>query len=256
MVDARSSYPVIEGAEAWSAAGGPHGVLLSHGFTGNPGSIRALAERFAGAGFAVELPRLPGHGTHVDDMLPTRWPDWSEALEAAYLDLAARVDRLVVVGLSMGATLAAWLASRHSAIAGVVTVNGLFDPTSAELIPLLEAELANGEVMAGIGSDIAKPDVVETAYVGTPLRPLRSLLEAVRDEVAPGLGRIRCPSLVFTSVDDHVVPPASSDVYASAVAGPVERVVLERSYHVATQDWDAPLIEQHAVAFAVRVTRG
>ncbi len=256
MVDGWSSYPVIDGAEAWSAAGGRHGVLLSHGFTGNPGSMRALAECFAAAGFTVELPRLPGHGTHVDDMLPTRWADWSAALEAEYLDLSARVDSVVVVGLSMGATLVAWLASRHEGVAGVVTVNGLFDPASADLIPLLEAELANGEVMAGIGSDIAKPDVIETAYVGTPLRPLVSLLEAVRDEVAPALSQIRCASLVFTSVDDHVVPPGSSDVYAEAVAGSVVRVSLERSYHVATQDWDAPLIEEQAVAFAVRITSG
>jgi carboxylesterase len=251
---ARPSHPVIEGAEAWSASGGPHGVLVSHGFTGNPGSMRALAERFAAAGFAVELPRLPGHGTHVDEMLPTRWPDWSEALEAAYHDLAARVDKVVVAGLSMGGTLVAWLASRHASIAGVVAVNGLFDPANAELIPLLEAELANGEVMAGIGSDIAKPDVVETAYVGTPLRPLRSLLEAVRDEVSPALRHIRCPSLVLTSIEDHVVPPASSDHYAASVSGPVERVALSRSFHVATIDWDASLIEERAVEFAVRVT--
>ena len=44
-------------------------MLVLHGFTGSPVSMRPLAEVFADAGFAVELPRLPGHGTAVEDMI-------------------------------------------------------------------------------------------------------------------------------------------------------------------------------------------
>src|SRR5687767_14302407 len=68
--------PIIPGAEPWSAVGGPNGVLVVHGFTGNPQSMRPLAEAFAAAGFTVELPLLPGHGTVIEDMIPTRWADW------------------------------------------------------------------------------------------------------------------------------------------------------------------------------------
>ena len=68
---------IIPGCEPWSAAGGPHGVLVLHGFTGNPQSMRGLAEAFAAAGFAVEIPLLPGHGTSVDDLDDTGWADWS-----------------------------------------------------------------------------------------------------------------------------------------------------------------------------------
>ena len=50
---------LIPGAEPWSHEGGPAGVLVLHGFTGNPGSMRHLAEVLADAGFTVELPRLP-----------------------------------------------------------------------------------------------------------------------------------------------------------------------------------------------------
>jgi carboxylesterase len=68
---------IIEGAEPWSHVGeGPHGALVVHGFTGNPGSMRGVAEALAAAGFHVEMPLLPGHGTRVEDMLPTRWADW------------------------------------------------------------------------------------------------------------------------------------------------------------------------------------
>ncbi len=58
----------------------------------------------------------------------------------------------------------------------------------------------------------------------------------------------------MTSPQDHVVDPTASDLLASKVSGPVERVTLERSYHVATLDFDAELIQQRAVDFGKKVT--
>src|SRR2546423_8575951 len=52
------------------------GVLLCHGFTGSPQSLRPWAEHLAAAGFGVRLPRLPGHGTDWHDMQVTTWDDW------------------------------------------------------------------------------------------------------------------------------------------------------------------------------------
>src|SRR5688500_20238998 len=83
---------VMEGAEPASYEGGPHGALVLHGFTGCPQSMRPLAEAFAAAGFATEMPRLPGHGTSLDDMKTTTWADWSKTAEQAYDELAARCE--------------------------------------------------------------------------------------------------------------------------------------------------------------------
>ena len=80
-------------------------MLVLHGFTGNPQSMRPLAEAVAKAGFTVDLPLLPGHGTAVEDLIPKRWEDWSGAAESAYQALAARCDRVLVTGLSVGGTL-------------------------------------------------------------------------------------------------------------------------------------------------------
>ncbi|MGH8990297.1 MAG: alpha/beta hydrolase [Acidimicrobiia bacterium] len=247
---------MIAGAEPFSAPGGPHGALAVHGFTGNPSSMRPLARALAGAGFAVELPLLPGHGTSVDDMMPTRFADWSGALEACYLELAGRCDSVVVAGLSMGGTLAAWLAARRPEIAGLVAVNGLFDPPAEAFCDMLRMCLQQGQDrLPGIGSDIAAPGVAELAYEAAPIEGLLSLNEAVR-ELRRRLGDIRCPVLILNSPQDHVVPPVSSDVLAGAVAGPVERITLERSFHVATLDYDQDLILERAVGFALRVTAG
>ena len=241
-------------ASPFSAPGGPHGALVLHGFTGNPSSVRGVAEALAAAGFAVELPLLPGHGTSVEDMLTTDFTDWAAAAEAAYLELAGRTSSLVVVGLSMGATLAAWVAARNPGTAGLVAVNGMFEPPAPAFLDLLRTSLAQGcDRLPAIGSDIALPGVSEGAYDAAPVESLISLMEATT-ELHDRLGDIHCPVLILTSREDHVVPPSSSDVLAAAVGGPVERVVLERSYHVATLDFDRDIVEKGTVEFALRAS--
>jgi len=172
----------MPGAEPWSASGGTHGVLVLHGFTGNPQSMRPLAEACAAAGFTVELPLLPGHGTSLEDMLPTRWEDWSGAAEAQFEALAARCDRVVVTGLSMGGTLTCWLAERHPGIAGIAVVNPMIQGPDEESRQGIGALVEAGtDVFDAIGSDIKKEGMVESAYPGLPLRAALSLFAAASE---------------------------------------------------------------------------
>jgi carboxylesterase len=211
--------------------------------------MRGLALALAGAGLSVELPLLPGHGTEVADMVPTRWEDWADAAESAYAELAARSGSVVVVGLSMGGTLALWLAERHPDVAALVLVNPLVEPPDADTIAFIEALIESGEEVApGIGSDIAQEGAVESAYAELPLRAARSLFAAAAD-VAADLGAVACPILLFSSVEDHVVPPVSGDRLVAGVTGAVERVKLARSFHVATLDYDKDEIEARTVKF-------
>jgi carboxylesterase len=248
--------PVMPGAEQFSTPGGPHGALVLHGFTGCPQSMRGLADAFGAAGFAVELPLLPGHGTSVDDMVETDWSDWSTAADAAYTELAARCERVVVAGLSMGGTLALWLATRHPEIAGLVLVNpavGTPGDGAVMRAPLVELLNSGERLMAGLSNDVADPDATELAYDQTPVAGLVSLLDAI-EELYPRLSDIACPLLLMVAPEDHVVPPGAREALAATVSGPIEEVTLERSYHVATIDYDRELIEQRAVEFAARVT--
>ncbi len=107
--------------------------------------------------------------------------------------------------------------------------------------------------MPSIGSDVTRSGVEGGGYDETPIAPLLSLAEALRG-LAAQLARITCPVLLFSSRVDHVVPPASGDFLAAHLAGPLERVFLEHSYHLATLDEDAPELEARAVAFARKVT--
>ena len=241
--------PVLEGAEPFSHRGGRNGVLVIHGFTGSPQSMRPVADALAGAGFTVELPLLPGHGTAIEDMLPTRWSDWSGAVESAYLDLAGRCEAVAVTGLSMGGTLACWLAERHGELRGVALVNPLVTAPDQSIVDLLVSMRDEGSELApGIGSDIAKEGVVELAYDATPVKAALSLFEAAA-EVGAGLGKVEVPVLLMSSPQDHVVDPTSGDVLAERVGGPLTRVALERSFHVATLDHDGELVASKVVEF-------
>ncbi len=243
--------PLLPGAEPFSSPGGPHGVLVLHGFTGSPASMRPLAERLAAQGYSVELPLLPGHGTSVEDMKTTTWADWTSAALAAYDELAARSQRVAVVGLSMGGGLTAHVA-QHRDVAACVFINPLVKPVADELYAGLVELLAAGvEEFESIGEDIKKEGVSEAAYPATPLVCAKSLFDGVA-VLHEGLSTISAPGLLLQSREDHVVTSDNGDALVELVAGPLERIWLEDSYHVATLDNDQALVESATLSFIER----
>ena len=245
---------IMPGAEPYSSRGDRRGALVVHGFTGCPQSMRPLAQAFAAAGFTVELPRLPGHGTTPEDMAKYRWADWTAAVEAAYQDLTKRTSKVVVAGLSMGGSLTLWLAEQHPEIAGIVVINPVVE--SADFVPFVEgaaALLASGQnFMPGVAGDIADPNSKELGYDRIPnvtVKPLVDGVSSVRDD----LSAIKCPALILHSLQDHIVPPGSANILRERLRGPVEYVTLEKSFHVATIDFDGDEINRRAVAFGEAV---
>ncbi|HVL04677.1 MAG TPA: alpha/beta fold hydrolase [Acidimicrobiales bacterium] len=226
---------------------GPPGALVLHGLTGSTQSVAGLRAALEAAGFAVEAPMLPGHGTTPEDLAGCGWSDWTAAAEEAYGRLAVPA---AVVGLSVGGALAAGVAAAHPEVRGLAVVNPLVDPPAPAFLDTLQAFLDAGELfLPGVGGDLNDPGAKEVAYDRMPVAALLSLghgLHALR----PRLSEIRCRVLILTAVHDHVVPAESSDVLAGGVSGPVERVWLENSAHVATLDLDREELERRVVAFA------
>lgn len=89
--------------------GAPRGsVLLVHGLSDSPYSMRALAETFLLQGYYVVSLRLPGHGTLPSGLLDVSWKDWYAATVMAARHAAAKGgagNRFMAVGHSTGATL-------------------------------------------------------------------------------------------------------------------------------------------------------
>ncbi len=239
---------LLPGAEAFRHDGGPVGVVISHGFTGSPASMRGWAEHLAAAGYSVRLPLLPGHGTTWQNANATTWPQWYAAVEAEFLDLRSRCEHVFAAGLSMGGTLVTKLAEDHpDAVAGLVLVNPAYGTKrrDARFAPLVARVLAS---RPGFGSDI-KAGTSENGYDRVPLRAFVSL-QGLWRVVAADLGKVTAPILMYTSRVDHVVDELSAKMlHAGATHADIAHVWLENSYHVATVDHDAALIFQGSVEF-------
>ncbi|MFC4786605.1 alpha/beta hydrolase [Nocardioides sp. MAHUQ-72] len=252
-IDALHS-PLSAAARPELTGGRRVGVLLSHGFTGSPASMRPWAEHLAELGYAVEMPLLPGHGTTWQEMNRTTWADWYAELTRAFDKLAAENDGVVVAGLSMGGALVLQLAAdRSDRVAGVVVVNPAVATKrlDVKLLPVLKHVVPS---FPGITNDIKKPGVVEHGYERTPLRAAHSMFRAWPTLVAD-LPRVTAPLLYFRSTVDKVVDESSEPRILGAVSSrdvTVRR--LENSYHVATLDNDADLIFDESAAFVARVT--
>jgi carboxylesterase len=245
--------PVLPGAEPFHHEGGPVGVVLCHGLTSTPQSMRPWAEYLAEHGLTVSLPRLPGHGTRWQDCNLTTWQDWYGAVEREFVTLRGRCDRVFAMGQSMGGTLALRLAELRGAdVAGLVLVNpsvSSLDPRMRAL-PLLRRVVPSFPPIAG---DIKRPGVAELAYDRLPLRALHSLRQAWRVVLAD-LPRVTQPVLLFHSRVDHVVEPVNSRIVLGRISSAdVREVVLENSYHVATLDNDADVIFSGSLAFVRRL---
>jgi carboxylesterase len=246
------------GCEPWSCEGsginGDIGILAIHGFTGSPASMRPLGEDLAERGFAVELPLLPGHGHHDwKHLLKVTWQDMAKETVAAFERLRSRTTHQFIVGLSNGGLIAMRLAqTRADDLSGIVVINPFLatkDPRT-KILPLLKMVVPS---FPGVVNDIAKPGQDELGYERLPLRALASTMEMQR-HVRAGLPSLTVPTLLFTSRQDHVIGTYSSEVIEQQIGSPdFEHVWLERSYHVATLDYDYPEILEGTAAFAQRV---
>lgn len=249
---------LTELSRAWRGGGhstaAPRGaLLLCHGFTGSPQSMRPWGLHHAERGWEVSIPLLPGHGTTWQDLARTTHDQWLEALRIEARDLAARHGSLSVGALSMGGSLALALATDDEigpAVDALVLVNPSVVLTRAQALaaPVLQHLLPS---VAAIGSDV-RSGAQEEAYSRTPVRGVEQMRRLQRG-VRRSLPAVRCPMLLATSPEDHVVDPRSSDLIAARVGGRVERLALTRSYHVATLDHDAPLLFERSAEFLDRV---
>lgn len=222
------------------------GVLAVHGFTGSPWSMRPVAEFFAERNYAVELVRLPGHGTLWEDMVNFSRHDWLAEVDAAYWRLRRAGHTVVVVGLSMGGMLAIRQSVRRE-VAGTILIN----PFVRNPTPLLGLARFFSRFVAttdGITSDIALPDVDEGGYTRVPLSSAGEL-HLLGKETRPQLPALKGPVLYFRSRQDHVVSDESHHFFQKQIQCTVQFIDLKRSYHVATLDYDAPVILENSLHF-------
>ena len=240
MIPDRSS----DDAEPFRFDGDRRGVLLVHGFTGTPFEMRLLGESLAARGFSVVGPRLAGHGGSSSALADTTWKDWFSSVEQAFDELRGRTDRVAVCGLSLGGLLTLELARlRRSEITAIASLSAplwirrwmMTGVRLATRSPLLR----HATLPKLGGADIADPVMRRRNPTGrgVPVRAVASLFDFM-DHVDRHLPEVDRPAFVAHARNDHTVPFACMEAIASRLAGPVERLVLDRSAHVITLDFD------------------
>jgi len=223
------------------------GILLIHGFTGSPASMRPWAHFLNENGYTVRVPRLPGHGRKWQDLNKTSWQEWPAKAEEELAALKKSCKKVFIFGLSMGGGTTLNIAARND-VDGLVLVNPMIH-IPGELIkfaPLI-AMLQPGR--ASVGDDIKKPGVTEWGYDVLPTKgviQLNKMLKATRS----ALKSVTAPLLLFHSQEDHVLPVSNTEIVMSEIgSSQKERVELFNSYHVANLDYDAEKIFQESLAF-------
>jgi len=248
------SVPAIRpGCEPFRFDGGPIGILMVHGFTGSPASMRPMGTWFAERGLSVIGVRLPGHGTSVEDLRHRPWTEWFSEVEAGLTELRVRCSTAVVFGQSMAASLAVHLAaSRPDAVEGLVLSSPyVFDARHA-FLPIGRWFVRN---LKGFDEgDIKKPGQNELAYDRLPV-PAIVTMAALMKRARAELSQIRAPVLVFAPGTDHTIPESNPRRVVQGL-GSARKELIEcpNSYHVITLDNDAPMVRERALTFARELT--
>jgi len=241
--------PIMKDAEPFFFPGNDIGILVCHGFTGSTQSMRPLGKHLNAAGYTVIGPRLKGHGTNVADMASTTVTDWIDSVDEALATLRKSCSQIFMIGLSMGGTLTLYTAAKHAdTIRGAIAINAPVQISSPDLASLALDRSAPA-LIPGVGSDIKDPNVKELAYEQVPVPALKQIyaLTAVTRDLLP---RIKCPTLVMHSREDHIAHPSNANIIVQGLGScRVELTWLENSFHVATIDFDKDVICEKATAF-------
>ena len=242
----------IPGAEPFFIEGGsPTAFLLLHGWSASAESTRFLAAGLAKAGHSVLAPTLPGHGSSAEDMLNYGPVDWTSAAREAAQLLRRHYDRVIVLGISMGGSLAIQLAGSSPDLAdALITVNA----------PVLMSNSSFAdEIVSGDAADYLSGWSVPEFFgehvdeISYPRRFKKSGADlysmcALAREILP---KVVCPTLVVQSVLDPIVPKDSAvEILNTIGAAQKQALWLDQSYHVSQLDLDRDRIVSVALAFA------
>ena len=225
------------------------GILLVHGFTGSPASMRPWAEYLNQRGYTVKVPLLPGHGTTPHDLNLVKWQEWPAKVESDLQELLRTCRKVFICGLSMGGGTTLNIATRYSKdLAGIILVNPMIH---VKFVPHQVAWAISRfqKLRDSVGDDIKRPGITEYGYDALPAVGVYELLKMLH-YTRKRLHDVTAPMLLFHSVDDHTLPVTNTEIVMKGVGSrQKQRIELVNSYHVATLDYDQEVIFENSRLF-------
>jgi carboxylesterase len=215
--------------DGFQFSGSSKGALLLHGFTATALEVRGLAEYLHNQlGCTIAAPLLPGHGTSPEKLAGTKYSEWIEKAESAYLEMTRCCDQIFIGGESMGGLLSLYLASRHPEIAGLM----LFAP--ALLIPSMRKARFFQFLFFSSPKKLTPTLPGYLPWQGYRVNPLKAVVELGRFQeiVKKELPGIQQPMLVFQGLQDETIDINSSRIIVNTVGSEVKELVeLENCGH-------------------------
>lgn len=247
------SIHVMKGAESIiSLKGKTAGVLLLHGFLGNPSEMKYIGAKIYQAGYSISIPRYPGHGTSIHEMTGTYGRDWYMAAREAYLELAAHCERITIVGHSMGGIFAALIASEFSPekiclISVPVKIKG-WTIYLSPCIGLIKKIIPISDEKHGIN----RPET-RAAHVSyseqIPVKQAWELHKLIKRAMKI-LPEVTAPVLIMQSAGDDVIPEDSADyIYSRIGSVKKEKILFNKSNHVISVDYDRDAAAEAIIQF-------
>jgi carboxylesterase len=241
-------------------SGDPPAVLALHGFGGTPLEIALVVDVAKELGLRAFAPLLPGHGTHARELMHTNWKDWSRASNVALDRLVKPGSRVIVVGLSLGSLLAAHLAATRQsdvlAIGMLANATRLTPLTTSWPLRIIEKLGLPDFGIPKAGADIQDP-AARATHLTYNLQRVRGAMEVMRAgaRVEKILGDIHCPAFIAHGRLDHVCPVANAERVAKKLGSADKTVViLERSAHIITRDYDRETLGRELRRFLGRIS--
>lgn len=241
-------------------------VLFVHGFVGGSSNFADLPEKVAAQGWRVRVMRLPGHGTSPRDFRKTTSEELIVAVRTELETLLARYPKVVIVGHSMGGSLATLMASERP-VAGIVLAGsyfkityhwwyGLKPETWAKICGPVVPYVYKGKTFLQINNKAMKPYIY--SYTWIPTRGMQPLVEIGRKLNDPELlTQVQCPVLMLHAPGDIAASyGGAKEAFAEMGSGDKRFVDLPNSSHHVFWDYDKDLLQREVLAFVEKCLKG
>jgi carboxylesterase len=261
--------------DTYKIKGGRVGILLIHGLFGAPVEMRYVAGGLARAGYTVHCAKLAGHCGTEAELRSSTWQDWYRSAAAALDEIRNTCDTVILAGQSTGAVLSLLLSANRPddvhAIAlysPTLWLNGWQVPWYARFLKLIRFKAA--------GNFISLPDLYphgikdprtralvrkvcfdcDNSHYGTRRRPGGAVVEHrwLVNAVKRIVKSITQPALIIHSREDDYADLNNATYLQRNLAGAVDVVVLDDSYHIVTLDRQRHVVTERTLDFVARVT--
>jgi carboxylesterase len=238
---------------------GRTGCLLIHGFTGTPKEMHWMGEHLSRQGFTTLGIRLCGHATQPEDMVRSRYTDWTASVEDGFNILKGTTDRIFLVGLSMGGILSLLMSTRLdvSGVFAMSTPSRLPDDPRLRYLKLFsrfKKYMRKGKDAPGAGWFDKQAFAEHISYPMNPVRSIAELNLLIR-EMQKSLPDVKVPVfLVHSSDDDYVIKDSMVWIFDHLGSQDKKMLWVEGSGHVITREPARWQVFEAATDFILKIT--